>query len=532
LPEALGELGAPALLLFAAASVAPAWSNVVRELAGASSSHGHGRAVLGAGYAGLLVHHVGDGLGLGAYSELPGGPLAHADVLAALAVHTVPLVAVVTLAFRAQRGARAAVERALGLAVASVGGVMLSGSVPAAFTQSLSAWIAAGVAGLLLHVVTHDLGRDLPATPVARLSDWAAAGLGFVTSTLGADTDLQTLRASLLHALTTGALQGALAIALSLAAALFLARSSARSRQRVLEERGVAARFAALPQPAAALDGAVLAANFANLPFGIFFGLGTALTTSLTSLLPRHRLEPPPSHPHRSLPPTHPASPSHANSHHADSHHADSHHADSHPHAGAHHVDAHSGADSHSHSHSDDATHPLSSPVSGDARATFATATALLREPIAWAMTGLVLYALLSASLGADALARLRLPLALAGAVVCGLPLALPPITAVFIAAAVWQHGLRFEAALAFAVIASLRAPKRVAELLLTVVAGVGVGCVAGLFDTAQHLAPLTVPLPLGAVALVLVLAATAAAAWAYGIRGLFAGVFHSHDSA
>ncbi len=498
LPEALGELGAPALLLFAAASVAPAWGVVVRELAGVPASHGHDRAVLGAGYAGLLVHHVGDGLGLGAYSELPGGPLAHADVLAALAVHTVPLVAVVTLAFRAQRGARAAVERALGLAVASVGGVMLSGSVPAAFTQSLSAWIAAGVAGLLLHVVTHDLGRDLPATPVARLTDWAAAALGFVTSTLGADADLQTLRASLLHALTTGALQGAFAIALSLAAALLVARSSARRR------------LAALPQPAAALDGAVLAANLANVPFGIFFGLGTALTGSLTSLLSGHRLENTHSHSPHPLTRTPPDAHSHTD--------------DAHSHT--------DGAHSHVHAHVADATPPPSSPVHIDSRAPFATATTLLREPIAWALTGLVLYALLSASLGPDALARLGLPLALAGAAVCGLPLTLPPITAVLIAAAVWQHGLSFEAALAFAVMASLRAPKRVAELLLAVVAAVSVACVAGLFDAAQRFAPLAVPLPLGALALALVIAATAAAAWAHGIRGLFAGVFHSHDSA
>ncbi|HSU40523.1 MAG TPA: hypothetical protein VLJ38_13185, partial [Polyangiaceae bacterium] len=431
------------------------------------------------------------------------------------AVHTVPLVAVVTLAFRAQRGARAAVERALGLAAASVGGVLLSGSVPASFTQSLSAWIAAAVAGLLLHVVTHDLGRDLPTTPVARAADWAAAALGLVTSTLGADSDLQILRRSLFHAFTTGALHGAPAIALSLAAALLLTRSAARHR------------LAAFPAPAAALDGAALAATLANLPLGIFFGLGTALTAKTIPLLPGHRLEntPPPStlSPNPARPHSHPHADPHAHPH-ADPHahpHADPH---SHSHAGP-----HSHADPHSDAH---ATHTPPSPIHIDSGAEFATATTLLREQLAWALTGLVLYALLSASLGPDALARLSLPIALAGAAVCGLPLELPAVTAVFIAAASWQHGLRLEAALAFAVLASLRVPRRLSVLLFEVAAGIGVGLAAGYFDAAHRLAPLLLPLPLSALALALLLATTVFTAWQHGIRGLFAGVFHSHDSA
>ncbi len=122
-------------------------------------------------------------MGLGAY----GGAGGHVDldVLLALAVHTVPLVAVVTLAYRAQSGVRAACLRSAGLALASVVGVVASSSVSEEASHHFSAWVAAGVAGLLVHVVTHDLERDLPTGTGARLFDLAAALLGVIV-TVGA----------------------------------------------------------------------------------------------------------------------------------------------------------------------------------------------------------------------------------------------------------------------------------------------------------------------------------------------------------
>jgi ZIP family zinc transporter len=478
LPEALGALGAPALLLFAAASVAPAWGGIVRELAGGKSQGSHGRAVLGAGYAGLLVHHVGDGLGLGAYSELPGGPLAHADVLAALAVHTVPLVAVVTLAFRSQRGVRAAVERALGLAAASVGGVLLSGSVPARFTDALSAWIAAGVAGLLLHVVTHDLGRDLPSTNLGRAIDWIAAALGIFTSALGNDPELATLRHSMLDTLTSAATRAAPVLVLGLAAILLAARLAPNPQNRAPS---------LLPPPLRALDGALLAAPLASIRFGILFWLGTAASTKLTSLLARHRHEHAPRGKHAHGNPT---------------------------------VATHDHAHPGSHAHGK----PLDDPREPHAPT---TTTALLREYIAWTLTGLVLYALFTAAIAPDALARLSLPLALAGAAVCGLALEVPPVTAVFVAVALWQRGLRPEAALAFAVMATTRPPTRLITLIATLLAGLA----AGFLNDGARFAPLPVPLPLGIAALALLTAASVVTVWQHGFRGLFASVFHSHDS-
>jgi hypothetical protein len=304
LPEALAELGAPGMLLFAATSVGPAWGRMLRGKRGshgghahgghAHGGHAHGHAALSAGYLGLLVHHVGDGLGLGAYSELPGGPLAHADVLLALAVHTVPLVAVVTLAFRSVSGTRAAVERAAGLGAASLGGVLLSAVVPSSLVHSLSAWIAAGVAGLLMHVVTHDLGRDLPATSAARALDAGAAAFGVGVSMLGADPDLVTLHGELRHVLVQLLELGAPALVLGWAVALMLGR---------LRHEGFARWLAGLPGPARGLDGALVGTAIAGPRFGILFWVGTALTARLVALrTPADS----PAHPSAHAPDSHP----------------------------------------------------------------------------------------------------------------------------------------------------------------------------------------------------------------------------------
>jgi hypothetical protein len=187
LPEAFGELGVTALLLFAATSVFSAWQRLWRVFFGKGHDDGDGHAHGGlvAGYVGLLIHHVGDGLGLGAYASLPGGATAHVDVMLALGAHTVPLVAVVAFAFQRSGGSRGALRAAAGLAGASVLGVVLSGLAPSDAVEHYSAWIAALVAGLLVHVVTHDLGRDLPMNLGGRALDAVAAALGVLACVAG-----------------------------------------------------------------------------------------------------------------------------------------------------------------------------------------------------------------------------------------------------------------------------------------------------------------------------------------------------------
>jgi ZIP family zinc transporter len=272
LPEAFVELGAPALFVFAAVTALPAWARVVGRLAGGGE---HSHAGLKAGYLGLLVHHVGDGLGLGAYGDAPDGGHAHGDVLLALAVHTVPLVAIVSFAFRSAGGTRSAVLASAGLAAASVLGVGASALVPHELTHSLNGWIAAAVAGLLVHVVTHDLARDLPETHGARVLDLAAVALGVGVSLLGGEAELAALRAMLLETVTRDLVAVAPGIVIALVVAAVLGGLSHPLAVRWL---------APLPAPALGLDGVACAVALGGGRFGLLFGVGLLLVTRAVAL--------------------------------------------------------------------------------------------------------------------------------------------------------------------------------------------------------------------------------------------------------
>ncbi|HEY3498108.1 MAG TPA: hypothetical protein VGK73_25595 [Polyangiaceae bacterium] len=272
LPEAFEELGAVAVLLVALVAAVPAWVRLVRGLSGPTGG-GHGAHVgLAAGYAGLLVHHVGDGLGLGAYASLPGGPAEYLDVLLALAVHTVPLVAVFALAFRAVAGVRAAVVRSVGLAAASVAGVMLSSSVPAELTHELMAWIAAFVAGLLVHVMSHDLERDLPTDALSRTLDLLAGITGAAVGLLGDDPELRRLRGALAETLEADAAK----VALPLFVAYLAVLAISRLRNRALDQW-----LAPFPGPAWALDGVLVGAALAGPGFAGLLFVGVTLAARL-----------------------------------------------------------------------------------------------------------------------------------------------------------------------------------------------------------------------------------------------------------
>lgn len=182
LPEALHDLGPLSILLFFVGWFAPALAHFVGQR---STSGRAAHAVLEAGYWGLVVHHVADGIGLGTYTRLPGAQGSHLDVIVALAAHTVPLIAVVSLAYRTTFGARSAVLRSLGLAAASVFGIALSSTISAQTIERFAPIIAAVAAGLLLHVVTHDLTEDPPRSPFARVLDLGVAALGVAVSLLG-----------------------------------------------------------------------------------------------------------------------------------------------------------------------------------------------------------------------------------------------------------------------------------------------------------------------------------------------------------
>jgi hypothetical protein len=155
LPEAVEGIGVVrALLVFALGLGLPlALERLFRGRPASSRDLG-----LELGFWGLVVHHVGDGLALGAYARLQeqnsGG---HLDVLLALVAHTVPLVAVVAVAYAQAEGRRGAALRCAALAGASAVGIFAASGFDAQAVESFQTWLSAAVSGLLLHVAVHDL---------------------------------------------------------------------------------------------------------------------------------------------------------------------------------------------------------------------------------------------------------------------------------------------------------------------------------------------------------------------------------------
>lgn len=174
LPDALGGAGILALVVFAGAAVVP--SLLERGVARVMGQERSGRLGLELGYWALFVHRVGDGIGLGIYGGHEHAGHNHVDVLLALAAHSVPLVAFMTLAFVRRSGAAAALWRVAGLALASLIGIGVPAVVPPAIFDAAEPWVTAGVAGLLIHVVAHDWApQNQPSGWGTRVVDLAVA---------------------------------------------------------------------------------------------------------------------------------------------------------------------------------------------------------------------------------------------------------------------------------------------------------------------------------------------------------------------
>lgn len=180
MPESLARMGAWALLPFLLGAAAPRLLESLGVLVYRASHRdaGPGRFALEASYAGLLLHRVADGVGLGLYTADQGKLVEHSGVLAALAGHAVPVVAIVVLTFDSVSGRGSALRRSLGLALASVLGVVLTQSSFAAAFLEANGLASAFVAGLLFHVVSHDLNATPPTTFGERTFDALAALLG------------------------------------------------------------------------------------------------------------------------------------------------------------------------------------------------------------------------------------------------------------------------------------------------------------------------------------------------------------------
>ena len=182
LPDALAEVGLWALGVFLFALVLPAVferiAGLLGQLRNSSKERDASWLAVEFGYFGLLIHRMADGFALGLFSgttELeefnPGG-------LLALAAHTIPVTAVIVLAYTERYGVIHAILRALGMALASALGVFLVGAAPVSLLISAEPWILAAASGLLLHIIGHDWNAEVPATNRHRFADVFAIGAG------------------------------------------------------------------------------------------------------------------------------------------------------------------------------------------------------------------------------------------------------------------------------------------------------------------------------------------------------------------
>jgi zinc transporter ZupT len=151
-PAAWRALGPVSLVGVLAGLLVP---SLAERAAGLALRSAPGRTASAVSFAGLLAHQLGDGMGLYAVQ-------ASVEAALALAAHTVPISAVVVLDALRVGAPRVAALRALLLALATVGGVVLGGAVPSAWVTRVEPWIAAVVAGLLVHVVVHEARRASP----------------------------------------------------------------------------------------------------------------------------------------------------------------------------------------------------------------------------------------------------------------------------------------------------------------------------------------------------------------------------------
>jgi hypothetical protein len=182
LPEAI-LAGGPIVLLPAAAAFAlpGLWPRLRRAR---PSSGPPRRVTLEVAYLSLLVHKVSDGLGLGAVIAHDHGLDGHWELALALFAHTVPMAAVVAMTFRG-RGHVQLGLRLAGLALAMIAGAFVSDTVAHGPWAGIRPYFDAMAAGLLLHIVFHDLPRPNVRGLRIRLLELLSLGAGLAVALLG-----------------------------------------------------------------------------------------------------------------------------------------------------------------------------------------------------------------------------------------------------------------------------------------------------------------------------------------------------------
>ncbi len=189
LPEALAAAGPAVLVVFVVGVALPSALSRLVGLLGGGSAAAHGPVAGALAIAGVLLHQAGDGLALASFTGPEHAGHVHWDVVVGIAVHTVPLAAVITLASVERRGRRAAIVSGVGMALALLAGLLLGRSGGTEIGTDAAPWISAAVAGLLVHVLTHDVPSP-PRTAAARSIELVAIVIGValpIVAMLGGD---------------------------------------------------------------------------------------------------------------------------------------------------------------------------------------------------------------------------------------------------------------------------------------------------------------------------------------------------------
>lgn len=170
LPHAIASEG---LLGLAGAALGFIAIPAIEQLVRAAFRGLHADAVrLEVGYAGLLLHRFGDGVAMSVEGH------GH-DLLFALGAHEIPIVALVTLAY-ARRGLCHALLRAGILGLSSSLGCWFVTALPAEAWHGWHGWADAIAAGILVHIVAHEVSTEALKTLGARALDVIAAALALL----------------------------------------------------------------------------------------------------------------------------------------------------------------------------------------------------------------------------------------------------------------------------------------------------------------------------------------------------------------
>lgn len=193
LPEAMAEAGLVVLLVFAAGVVLPRLLFRHHHHPGGDHGLGHSddddceteaerrartKAGLWLSLVAMMLHEAGDGVTIGAFASGSHAEHLHVEVFLAISAHTVPVVALLVQAFVPMWGRTVAFFQGLALGLSGMLGVALAGAVSASAAVTLTPYITAFVAGLLIHVVSHDHSSPSTRTRAARVADVLAVILG------------------------------------------------------------------------------------------------------------------------------------------------------------------------------------------------------------------------------------------------------------------------------------------------------------------------------------------------------------------